>query len=178
YPTLFRSTRAASKLDFTLHRQVSFECDARAFDYIENMIEAIIFALMALEAFANETIPDDFKYVAARRGKATVEPKHKADIEKYVALDEKLSAVLPQVLRCATPKGSAIWENYLRLRRTRDRLVHLKSEDRRSSTADVRTAWSAIFQVVLPHRTAKAMIDHYVKIMENKPMWWIRYPLK
>ena len=171
------ATRAASKLDSTLHRQVNFECDARAFDYIENMIEAIIFALMALEAFANETIPDDFKCVIARRSKATVEPMHKADIEKHVTLDEKLSAVLPQVLSCATPKGRAIWENYLRLRKTRDRLVHLKSEDRRSSTADVRTAWSAIFQVVFPHRTAKAMIDHYVKAMSNKPMWWARYPL-
>lgn len=110
------ATRAASKLDSTLHRplhrplhrQVDFECDTRAFDYIEKMIEAVIFALMTLEAFANETIPDDFKCEIARRSKATVELMHKADIEKYVTLDEKLFTMLPRVLSCATPKGRAI----------------------------------------------------------------------
>ncbi len=47
-------------MDKSLQADVYFPSDKEAFDYIERMIEAIILAFTALEAFVNEAIPDDF----------------------------------------------------------------------------------------------------------------------
>ena len=55
------------------------------------------------------------------------------------------------------------------LKKTRDRLVHMKSDDCKSSGADVDTIWKALFFTPAPHVTVKVMIDHFVKAMEKKP---------
>jgi hypothetical protein len=130
------------------------------------MIEAIVMAFTALEAFVNETIPDDHSYARYVKSELILEAANKSTIERHVQSDEKLIAVLPGVLNCASPKGSRCWQGYKQLKQTRDRLIHMKSKDGKSSLAGVDTLWKAVFITPAPHITAKAVIDHFAKAMK------------
>jgi hypothetical protein len=171
-----KELRDRNKLDKSLQADVSFQSDQEAFDYIERMIESIIMAFTAIEAFVNETIPEDYVYAHRVRSDIVLETSYKPDIERHVSIDEKLTAVLPEVLKCASPKGSRCWQNYRHLKITRDRIIHMKTQDRRSSGADVETLWKAIFLCPAPHLAANAVIDHFIKSMETKPGWHTRFP--
>ena len=171
-----RAIREANEIDKTIHKEVSFRSDAAAFDYIERKIEAIVLAFTAIEAFVNESIPREFVYARQQEGKVVLEAVAKPGIERHVRIDEKLTVVLPEVLGCPSPRGSKCWQGYRQLKQTRDRLVHMKSDDRRSSQADVKTLWTAVIIAPAPHVAAKALIDHFVKAMHNKPGWHSRYP--
>lgn len=170
-----RAIRESSAIDKSLHPYVSLRSDKEAFDYIERMIEAIVLAFTAIEAFVNETIPVDFVY-ARHRGSDAGLDACKTTIERHVPIDEKLTAVLPEVLGCTSPKGSRCWQDYKQLKRTRDRLIHMKSEDRKSSGPETDTLWKAVFVTPPPHLTAKAVIDHFAKAMPRKPGWHACFP--
>lgn len=174
--TSARAIREASGIDKSLQTDVSFQSDKGAFDYIERMIEAVVLAFTALEAFVNETIPEDFVYARHARSEVVLEAANKSSIERHVPIDEKLTSVLPEVLKCASPKGSRCWQGYKQLKEARDRLVHMKSEDRKSSGPEVDTVWKAVFLCPAPHLAAKAMIDYFAKGMQTKPGWHSRFP--
>jgi hypothetical protein len=168
--------RESNDIDNPRKNQVSFVSDKDAFDYLERMIEAILLAFTALEAFVNETIPEDFEYAHNARSKIILEVKDKPNIERHVSIDEKLKAVLPEVLKCTSPTGSRSWQQYTQLKKTRDRLIHMKTEDRKSSGPEVDTVWKALFQTPVPHLTVKAIINHFVKKMPTQPGWFGRFP--
>lgn len=171
-----RKIRDRSGVDKTLHFEVNFPSDEEAFDYIEKMIESIVLAFTALEAFANETIPADYFYARHHRSDVVLEAASKQTIERYTSLDEKLTNVLPEVLKCSSPKGARCWHGYTQLKRARDRIVHMKTEDRRSSGPEIDTVWKAIVLAPAPHIAAKAVIDHFVSTMEEKPNWHRKFP--
>ncbi len=174
--TAARAIREASGIDKSLQAETSFRSDKDAFDYIERMIEAVVLAFTALEAFVNETIPDDFVYARHARSEVVLEAAHKSTIERHIPIDEKLTSVLPEVLKCTSPKGSRCWQAYKQLKETRDRLVHMKSQDRKSSGAEVDTVWKSVILCPAPHLAAKAVIDHFFKSMQVKPGWHSRFP--
>jgi hypothetical protein len=163
--------RDQSAIDKSQKGEVGFATEASAFDYVEHMIESIILSFTALEAFANEVIPADYVYERHNRGKVVLEAVTKPVIERQIKIDEKLSTVLPEILNCNSPKGSRCWQGYVALKSVRDRVVHMKTEDRRSGTADIETVWKAIFLVGAPHLAVKALIDHFVKAMPAPPHW-------
>lgn len=168
--------RNLSKIDNSIRSQVSFHTDKEAFDYLERMIEAVVLAFTALEAFVNESIPEDFVYVRHSRSSIVLEATSKSSIERYVSIDEKLTSVLPEVLNCSSPKGSRSWQSYRQLKTTRDRLIHMKTEDRKSSDAEVDTIWKALFITPAPHLTVKAIIVFFTRKMTSKPGWLSRFP--
>lgn len=171
-----KAIRSANGIDSTIHEGVTFNTDKEAFDYVERMIEAVFLAFTGLEAFVNDAIPHDFIYARHKQSDVILEAANKSNIERHFNIDEKLTLVLPEVLKCSTPKGTRCWEAYKQLKKTRDRLVHMKSDDCKSTGADVDTVWKALFFTPAPHVTVKAMIDHFVKAMENKPGWHSRFP--
>lgn len=171
-----RKIRDQSGIDKTLHSEVNFSSDEDAFDYIERMIESILMAFTALEAFANEAIPADYFYACHHRSEVVLEASSKQTIERHTSLDEKLTNVLPEVLKCSSPKGGRCWHGYTKLKRARDRIVHMKTEDRRSSGSEIDTVWKAIVLAPAPHIAAKAVIDYFVKNMEEKPYWHSKFP--
>lgn len=170
-----RNLRESSEIDKTLKREVSFHSEADALDYIERMIEAIVLAFSAIEAFCNENIPSDFVYVRHDRSEVLLEASHKETVERILSTDEKLSEVLPQALKCKSPKGSSCWDGYKKLKAARNRIIHMKTDDRKSSGVDVDTVWKAIVLSPTPHLSAKKVIDHFVKAMPNKPGWCTRF---
>lgn len=171
-----RVIRNSSNIDNHLLTQVSFHSDKDVFDYLERMIESIVLAFTALEAFVNESIPEDFVYVCHARSSIVLEATKKSSIERHVTIDEKLTSVLPEVLKCSSPKGSSSWQGYRQLKKTRDRLIHMKTDDRKSSGVEVETVWKALFITPAPHLTVKAIIDHFARKMPTKPGWLLRFP--
>lgn len=171
-----RSIREVNEIDKSLKTSVTFQSDKEAFDYVERMIESIILAFTAVEAFVNETIPEDFIYLHHSRSEVVLESSNKSNIERNIRIDEKLTKILPEALKCMSPKGSRCWMNYRLLKQTRDRLIHMKSEDRKSSLPDIDTLWKAVFIVPAPHLAAKGIIDHFVRSMSTKPGWHSRFP--
>ncbi|WP_460102290.1 hypothetical protein [Pseudomonas sp. H1_D04] len=171
-----RGIRERSGIDKTHNREVSFSTDGEAFDFIERMIESIVLAFTAVEAFVNEAIPEDYIYAHHNRSDIVLEASSKATVERHTPLDVKLTAVLPEVLNCSSPKGTRCWQGYRHLKSTRDRIVHMKTLDRRSSGPEVEGVWKAILLSPAPHLAAKAVIDHFVSHMKDKPAWHKNFP--
>ncbi|WP_168232156.1 hypothetical protein [Pseudomonas veronii] len=168
--------RDLSGIDKTLHKEVNFPTDKDAFNYIEKMIESIVLAFTAIEAFANETIPADYFYARHNKSKVILEAANKETIERFTSLDEKLTEVLPEILCCASPKGGRCWQAYKQLKNTRDRIVHMKTEDRRSSGPEIDTVWKAIILTPEPYLSAKKIIDYFISAMQEKPNWHKNFP--
>jgi len=169
------SLRVQSGIDKTLKSDVSFLAEKDAIDYIERMIEAIVLAFCAIEAFTNETIPANFVYARHKKSDILLEAANKETIERTLSIDEKLTSVLPVILNCKSPKGSHCWQGYKQLKETRDRIIHMKTKDRKSSGPEVDTIWKSIVLAPAPHLNAKAIIDHFVKAMTSKPQWHSRF---
>lgn len=167
--------RLESDIDKTLKKDVSFRSETDALDYIERKIESIVLSFSAIEAFANESIPADFVYARHKNSEILLEAANKEMIERHLSIDEKLTSVLPQVLSCKSPKGTRCWQGYKELKNARDRIIHMKSEDRKSSGSGVDSVWKAIILSYAPHLAAKAVIDHFVAAMKTKPQWHSRF---
>lgn len=173
---LAQDIRKQSGIDTTLHREVNFQSDKDAFDYIEKMIESIILAFTAIEAFANEAIPIDYVHARHLKSSIVLEGSSKETIERHLSLDEKLANVLPQIFGCTSPKGGRSWSGYVALKGVRDRIIHMKTEDRRSSGPEVNTVWKAIIITSAPHIAAKSIIDYFVYQIKERPLWHQNFP--
>ena len=170
-----RVIRKESGIDRSLKDQVSFANHSAAFDYIERVMESVVMAFTALEAFINELIPDDFEYHTHRRSEIILEVMHKDQVERRLSLDEKLTDVLPEILSVQSPKGKRCWTGYRNLKKVRDRIVHMKSEDRRSSGPDVPTLWHDVFKIEPPHKQAIELIEFFVGSGGRRPRWHKEY---
>lgn len=145
------------------------------FDFFERSMAHIVFSFTAVEAFANEVIPRDFRHCVKRDGKDDLMAK--ADIERRVNLDEKLHVILPAALSVASPKGKKVWEKYRALKKIRDRLVHLKSIDLKPSGPNVETIWGTMLKTH-GHAwcdDAHAVIGYFKPAVENR-RWFRKYP--
>lgn len=172
-----KELRDSAGFDKSLHAEVSFGADGVVFDYLEHMMSAIVLAFTAIEAFVNTAIPENHIYARSRRSKTILEATSKEDIERFVSLDEKLASVLPEIFKCPSPQSSRCWQQYQQLKDVRDRIVHMKTSDRRSSGPEVETVWKAILLSPAPHGLAKPVMDYFVKLMPDKPGWY-KHPLR
>ena len=134
------------------------------FDYFESAIAEVVFSYSAVEAAANESIPETFVYQRLwKAGQAPVSLTRE-EIERTVPLDEKLKRVLPQALNKVSPAGGRLWPPYLELQDLRDRLIHLKSADRNDSGPEDETIWGRLLRigpVVFPSVAADLISSFY-----------------
>ncbi|MDX5584719.1 MAG: hypothetical protein QNK20_07280 [Aureibaculum sp.] len=170
-----KKIRDGSKIDKSIKKEVNFNSNTEAFDYIERVMESVVMAFTALEAFVNENIPDTYKYHTKRKSEIILEVMDKNDIERWLSLDEKLSCVLPDAHDISAPKNHRCWSDFKKLKNIRNRVIHMKQEDRRSSGPDVITLWNDIFKIEPPYKQAKEVIDYFVKATDNKPRWHGEY---
>ena len=162
------------------NNSLSFVSDRDAIDYLEAISASVVFAYTALEAFANEVIPDDYTYSVGREDKRCTETYDKTQIERSLNLDIKLDKILPIIFGVKSPKGRKAWHRYVELKRLRDRIIHLKSTDRKSSQPDDDTIWRLLVKKEIPFMVpiAKALIDYYYDpYMKPRPRWLDCYPL-
>lgn len=140
-----RKRRLAIEIDssFIIHPKpqgIWPENHSPVFDYFQEFSAEVIFSFTALEAFANELVPADFTYAWTNRKKEKLSFTG-SEIERRVSLDEKLKCVLPQAHNIPSPAGTKPWSEYKELKKIRDRLVHMKSVDRKASGPDDQTIW-------------------------------------
>lgn len=168
--------RKSSKIDSSLKNEVVFRSTSDSFDYIERVMESIIMAFTALEAFVNENIPDGYEYHCHKKSEIILEIMDKKAIERWLSLDEKLSVILPLAKSIESPKGKKCWQGFKDLKDTRNRIVHMKKEDRRSSGPEIPTLWHKLLKSNAPYIQAKDMIGYFVKETGEKPRWYSEYP--
>jgi hypothetical protein len=132
--------RRKHKIDEGKTENVNFRDFPAAFDYLEYLMESVLTAHAGLEAFVNDQIPEDYEYVSHKRSDVILEVSDKTTIQKHISLSEKISSVLPEIMKVKTPKGnSKSWEHFKKLKTLRDRITHMKTEDRKSAQPDVNT---------------------------------------
>ena len=167
--------RKCSKIDSSIKREITFNTTSDSFDYIEKVMESVVMGFTALEAFANENIPENYEHHAHKNSEIILEITDNKTIERWLSLDEKLSNVLPSALGVESPKGKKCWQGYHDLKTTRDRIIHMKKEDRRSSGPEIPTLWHKLFKINPPHLQAKDVIDYFVKATGVTPRWHSKY---
>lgn len=133
------------------------------FDYFESAMAEVVFSYSAVEASANELIPDDFVYQVAGRNGRSDTAMTKSDIERKTSLDDKLKHVLPQALGRESPAGGQLWPPYLLLKNLRDGLIHLKTTDRTASGPEIETIWGKLLRIGTTSYpgTAANLIGHF-----------------
>jgi hypothetical protein len=112
---------------------------ADVFDMFSAYMSLAILAHASIEYFANEVIT---RYPTALVSIPRRKPPHgrgrkrkvktvalEAGRVERLSLDEKLGTVLPQILSCPTPKGTACWQPFLALKKLRNDVVHMKGFD-------------------------------------------------
>lgn len=150
------------------------------FDLLQKRMVAIVFAYTALESFANESIPDDHIFRKEREDRKCIEEYTKAQAE-VLSLDTKLDAVLPPIFSIKSPKGTHTWNRYKLIKKLRDRIIHLKSKDRLSTTnPNEETIWKELLNKSNPNVAleAKAIIGYYLTNISEKPRWFTKFPYK
>lgn len=147
------------------------------FDFLEDSICHITYAFTALEAFANECIPDSYQHTFVYEKSGEVKTYGREEIERYVNLDEKLHTHLPRILDTTSPKGTKVWEPYRKLKQLRDRIIHLKAVDRNASGPEEETVWGDLLRShSVPYcNHAHALMGHYKPAIENR-RYYRMYP--
>jgi len=166
-----KALRKKSNIDSSIKRNVEFLSEEDAFDYLEDTIQSIILSFSAIEAFANEVIPEDFQYAHYRKSKIILETANKQQIERHISLEEKLSQVIPEVLGIPSPKTHKSWSDFKVLKKLRNRIIHMKSQDRKSSGPENDTLWHELIKLNTPHKTAFEVIKYFTSKMDRPPQW-------
>ena len=144
-------------------------------DYQENVVIAVITAFAGLEAFINEMIPEDACF--EDRNDERIVPKNKHQIEKNMSVLKKLDKVLPDMLNTSSPKGiEPIWSKFKKLKALRNRIIHMSSADRVSSTPDSPNLWHQIFSIECPYQAALQIIDFFFDKSGAQPRWRENWP--
>jgi hypothetical protein len=148
------------------------------YDYFEYIAASVVFACLAIESYVNGRIPHDFIYSKSTKlGRVT--NYSKAEIERSISLEEKLSTVLPQALGVASPENLSLWGAFKDMKDIRNRIVHLKSGDVYPSIPDSPNA-DSIWQELLDKKQddyaviAKRIILHFSQD-KSYPDHWIRF---
>lgn len=151
--------------------------EADFFEALELRMAAVVFAYSSLESFANESIPENHIFKKNKQDGKCIEEYNKEQIEKWLSLDIKLDEILPSILKISSPKGSAYWQRYIKLKNLRDRIIHMKSKDRKSSGPDDETIWKELLDTSKPNFAveAKDIIGYYLN-NHSKPRWFIKFP--
>lgn len=98
-------------------------------DYIELIETTIVFSYSAIEAFANISIPNDYKYYCKNRKNGNEEIYDKVAIERWITLREKLSILLPNIFGVKKPTQRKWWNDFIKLEKYRHDIIHQKSID-------------------------------------------------
>lgn len=129
--------------------QASEERVPALFDYFEEMIAVAFNSFGAIEAFCNQTIVEKGgELVTVQDKKKLKVSKTPEQVEREQSTDEKLGKIVPELLNIRPPRGIAIWDIYLTIKRIRDDVTHFKRRDqmRHADQSNDPTALLALYQ--------------------------------
>lgn len=95
------------------------------------------------------------------------------EIERWVSIGEKLDKIIPAILKVETPKGrDQSWQGFKDLKNIRDRLIHMKSADRKSSGPDAKTIWNDLMKAESPYKQAFTIVKYFINDEGSTPNWF------
>ena len=173
----YREIRFRSKIDSSIKGDVCFTSDEDAFDALERLSLSIVMAYSAIEAFCNDSIPNEHEYWHHKKSQVLVEKSDKDEIERKFSTVDKLNTVLPEIYGVKPPKGKRAWQSYSSLKSVRDGLIHAKSKQTRSVGNVRQNLWDDVFLLCAPYKLAKDVFDWYLAPQKNDlPKWYLKYP--
>jgi hypothetical protein len=97
-------------------------------DCFAELVEAVLLSYAALEALVNEMIEslDDSVKISRTNAKGIEVELSKTDMVRRMSTAEKLDTAIPLITGEPSIKGTIFWERFVRLRRIRDALIHIK----------------------------------------------------
>jgi len=143
------------------------------YDFFERCMVSIVFAFQSIESFANWSIGRNEDLSMIQRIKENLGYKTDDDIERCCSTEEKISNVLPLILKKKNPKGTSVWENLVKLKRARDSTIHLKSIQINSKKIDDESLFFQFFSSdpLLYPQYAFNIIDYFLEDGELRPRW-------
>lgn len=114
-----------NKLKLDLLHVVQPESLSKLYDYFESIQSCIIMIYSAIEALCNVAIPDTYS-LTKKNNKGITEIWDKANIEKWTPTEEKAGKIVPELLGIESPKSQPFWENFKKLKKIRDEIIHQK----------------------------------------------------
>lgn len=96
------------------------------YEYFEEITTSIIFAYIAVEAFTNAAIPEDFQYEKLN-DKKVKEIWSKENIERWLTTSQKVSEILPIILKTNDIKKEDFWQQFKALEKLRNDIIHQKT---------------------------------------------------
>lgn len=124
--------------------QVRSDMIGHFYNFFEQRFLNIVFSYTALEAYSNQIIPDDYEYSRTRQDGKCTEIFDKVQIERNLPLETKLADILPEITGSKFAKGSSLWNDYAKLKRSRDRIIHVKSLDLGIKDAKAGNIWAEL----------------------------------
>jgi len=112
--------------------KITIENKSELYDYFEEIQTSIIFSYVAVESFANATIPKDFTFEKTNE-KGIKEIWDKTGIERWVPTSEKLINIIPKILNSSDIRQETFWNYFKELEKLRNDIVHQKTSDDKSS---------------------------------------------
>jgi hypothetical protein len=124
----FAAYRSTDVIEFfDRHPQGRWPDDQKPlFNFFERFISHVVFSFTALESFTNEVVPLGYSYRTIDRNTSKEVIYSRDEIQRYISLDEKLSTLLPDALGIESPKGLHTWRDFKKLKKVRNRVIHLK----------------------------------------------------
>lgn len=125
------------KLNKSKHKRfkISNKDLPRLYNYFESIQMAIVSMYTAIESFANICIPHDYVY-EKNNPKGVKESYSKELIERYIATSEKIDRILPLILKCDSPKGTKLWQDFKELECLRNDIIHPKTTKKNRETKE------------------------------------------
>ncbi|MHC0444714.1 hypothetical protein ACWA1F_04860 [Flavobacterium sp. 3-218] len=120
------------------------------YEYFESITTSVIFAYIAVESFANASIPNDFIYERVNE-KQVKELWTKENIERWFSTSQKISEILPIFLKTENIKNQSFWPQFKKLEQIRNQIVHQKTiEDGTQLNSDLydRLLENDIFRII------------------------------
>lgn len=120
--------RALSHLRILQDGTVTITDKQSVLDCFAELVEAVLLSYAAVEALVNEMIEslDDSVTVVRANAKGVEVELSKTEMVRRMSTTEKIDIVIPLVTGQSSIKGTVFWERFVRLRRVRDALVHIK----------------------------------------------------
>src|SRR5690625_1646981 len=143
------------------------------YDFIEHIQINLVFGYTAIEAFANLSIPNDYKYQPGKNHKGIEEIYDKEAIERWVSLRNKVSIILPEIYQTPPIKKDKVWNDFIRFEDLRNEIIHQKSI---SDTNFYKKYFKSSFFKICstPEEVIKFFFEQRNDKVSTNPLWpWI-----
>lgn len=129
--------RIFGKLLKTTKKEININNDelSTLFNYLEHIQTCIICTYTAIEALANITIPEDYKYTKTN-SRGIEEIYNKKSIERYTPTSEKYTKIIPDILKIQTPLEQSFWSKFKKLENIRNEIIHQKTSKEKDKDVD------------------------------------------